>query len=134
MLYESDTWPIKEGNVIRIEKNGAMKFMCMYNAGRKVRNSSVEFTNRLQLNPLGKYLQDRRLTIFNQCFTSIPPENIRKSGFYDLEKMEESSYPSKRRKSEALGRLPKRIPRKTWSEAIKRNMEKWKVSKRLRFF
>ena len=61
MLYESKTWSLKEGYVIRLERNDARTVGWMGNIRPKDRNFAEELRTRLKLNSMRECLQDRRL-------------------------------------------------------------------------
>ena len=66
MLYGSGTWPVKEEDVIRLERNGARMVRWMYSVRPEDRSSVQELMTRLKLKSVRECLQDRRLQWFGQ--------------------------------------------------------------------
>ena len=112
MLYGRETWPFKEANVVRLERYDARMIKWIYNIWAEDKISAVLLGNRLQLNTMRKCLPNRQLHWLGH-----------------LERMEKILWASKYRKFEVVDSSDRGIPRKTWTEEIRRDLEVWKVSK-----
>ena len=64
MLYESETGPLKEEDVIRLERNGERMIRLICNVRLEDRLTANELRFRLKLNSIWECLQDRRLRWF----------------------------------------------------------------------
>lgn len=102
-LCGSETWPFKEDDVIRVEKNDAMTFRLQCNIRSEEIISALERWNRLELNTVGECFQNRRLRLF-----------------VHLEKLEEISQPSSNcQKREVGSSIASAQLRKKQSEVMK---------------
>ena len=64
MLYASETWPLKEENVIRLDRIDTRIVRWMCNVKPDDRISAEELRSRLNLKSMWEYLKDRRLRRF----------------------------------------------------------------------
>ena len=64
MIYGSETSPVKEENLIRLDRNDARMGRWMFNVGPKDRISAEKLRIRLRSNSSRECLQDRRLQWF----------------------------------------------------------------------
>ena len=78
MLCGSENWPVKKGDLIRIEINYYRMVKWMPNMRRKCKISAEDRRNGLRLNTIRKCLQNRSLRWFS-----------------NLERMEKSTWPVK---------------------------------------
>ena len=60
---ESETWPVKEEDVIRLEKNYARIVRSVYNGKSEDEVSAEELCIRLKLYNMKKFFEDRRLVL-----------------------------------------------------------------------
>ena len=59
MLYESETWPGKEEDVIRLDRNDTRMVRWMHNVRSEDRTSAEEQSTRLKLKSMRVCLQDK---------------------------------------------------------------------------
>ena len=64
MLYGSESWPVKEKDVFKVERNDTRIIGWMSNASPEERISAGELRPRLKLKSIRQCLQDRRLEWF----------------------------------------------------------------------
>ena len=64
-LYGSETWPVKEKDVIRLERNDAWMVRWMCNIRPEDSISAEEFKTRLKMNSIRECLQFRRQQWFS---------------------------------------------------------------------
>ena len=64
MLYGSETWPVNEEDVIRLERNDATMIRWLCNVRPEDRIYAEELETRLILKSMRECLQDRRLQWF----------------------------------------------------------------------
>ena len=90
MLYGSETWPVKEERVNRLERHDAEMVRWMYNVTAEDKISIEDLKTRLKLKSRGECLQDTRLQWFG-----------------DLERMDDSAWSSKCRTFKVSGDFPR---------------------------
>ena len=109
MLYGSRNWPVKEGDLIWLERNNARIVRGMLGVRPEDRIYVEESRARLKLESLGECLQGERLQWFGH-----------------LERMEDSGFSSKCRTFKISGSFPRRWPRKTWNEVVRVDLKERK--------
>ena len=60
MRYGRETWPVNEGDVIRVQRTDTRKVRWMCNVRPDDKISAEELRTRLKLNSMREYLQDGR--------------------------------------------------------------------------
>ena len=61
MLYGSEAWPVKEKDVIRLERNDARIVRWMFRIRPEDKTSAEELRTRLKLKSMGECLHDRKM-------------------------------------------------------------------------
>jgi len=110
MLYGSETWPVKEEDVVRLERNDMRMIRWMCGVSLSDRHSSQALRARLGLASIRESLQSRRLRWFGH-----------------VERMGESNWVSKSRTYQVEGRNCKGRPRKTWGEVVRNDLKERNV-------
>ena len=112
MLYGSETWPLKEDDLKRLERNDnrMTRWMCGVTLQQKI--SSSEIRNRLQLCSIRECVKRRRLEWFGH-----------------LERMEIGTWASRCRNIEIEGSVPKGRTKLTWNELIKKDLKDKNLTK-----
>lgn len=105
MLYGSETWAVKEEDLVRLERNDMRMIRWMCNVSLRDRESSDELRSRLGIHNIRDVVQTRRLRWFGH-----------------LERMEEDNWVSKCRGMVVEGTKPRGRPRKTWQEVIRADL------------
>ena len=96
MLYGNQTWPAKEEDVIKLERNDPRMATWMRNVRHEEMIFAEELRTRLNLKSMRKYSQRRRLQWFGH-----------------LERMKEIAWPSKCSTFKVSGSFLGGLPRKT---------------------
>ena len=112
MLYGTETWPVKEKDVSRLEGNDPWMVRWMCNVRPKERISAIELRTRLKLKSMRQCLLDRRLQSFGH-----------------LEKMEEGARSSKCRAFKVSNSFPQGQQRKTWNVVTRKDLKERNVIK-----
>ena len=61
IFYESQVWPVKEEDMVKLERNAAKMVRWIINVGSENRISEEELRTRLKLKSIKECLQDRSL-------------------------------------------------------------------------
>ena len=102
MLYGSETWTVKRGDAIRLQRNDARMARWMCNIRPENRIVAEGIRTRLELKNMKECLQDRKLQWFGH-----------------LERMEESARFDKGTTFKVSSSFPRGLLRKTWPEVFR---------------
>ena len=114
MMYGSETWPVRVEDICCMERNDMRMIRWMCNVSLKDRLRSDELRGRLNLESIGRCVQNRRLRWFGH-----------------IERMDESAWVSRCRAVEVAGSVGRGRPKKTWEEVIRMDLRERRVSKDL---
>ena len=114
MLYASETWPLKEEDLARLERNDAsmVRWMCRVKLNDHI--PSRVLRDRLRLVSVRELIQTKRLSWFGH-----------------LERMDDNNWVSKCRHCVVDGRSVKGRPRKTWNEVVRNDLKEKNLDKEL---
>ena len=107
MLYGSETWPVKEEEVCRLEHTEMQMVRWMCNVSLRDRRPSEELRNRLGIESISCVMRQMRLRWFGH-----------------IERMDMDNWVSKCRNVEVNGARGRGRPRKTWNQVIQGDMRK----------
>ena len=112
MLYASETWPVKEEDLSRLERNdnSMLRWMCRVKLSDHV--SSKDLRCRLRLVSVRALIQSRRLSWFGH-----------------VERMDDDNWVSKCRSYAVEGRSVRGRPRKTWNEVVRNDLKEKNIDK-----
>ena len=112
MLYGSETWPIKEDELRKLEsnENRMVRWMCGVSIDKRIQSSDLR--KRLGIQCIRDEIQRKRLQWFGH-----------------LERMDENDWPSKCRRITLDGVLPKGRPKKTWNELVRKDLQEKNITK-----
>ena len=105
VLYGSETWPVKEEDLVRLERNDMRMVRWMCNVTLKDRKSSEELRDRLGLVAIRDCVQRGRLRWFGH-----------------VERMNDDNWVKKSREIAVEGRRGRGRPCKTWKEVVQADL------------
>ena len=105
VLYGSETWPVKEEDLARLERNDMRMVRWMCNVTLKDRKSSEELRDRLGLVAIRDCVQRGRLRWFGY-----------------VERMNDDNWVKKSREIAVEGRRGRGRPCKTWKEVVQADL------------
>ena len=114
MLCGSETWPVKEEDMIRLERNDTRMVGRMSIMRSENRISAENLRSRLKLSSVRECFQEKRL-----------------QWFHPLERMEKNAWSSNCRIFKVSDSFPRRLLRKTWNEVIRGDLKERENSKDL---
>ena len=114
MLYGSETWPVKEEDVCRLERTEMQMVRWMCNVSLSDRRPSEELRNRLGIESISCVMRQMRLRWFGH-----------------IERMDNNNWVGKCRSFEVDGARGRGRPRKTWEQVIHGNLRKLRLEKGL---
>ena len=114
MMYGSETWPVRAEDMCCMERNDMRMIRWMCNVSLKDRLRSDELRGRLNLESIGRCVQNRRLHRFGH-----------------IERMDKSFWVCRCRAFEVSDSFGRGRPKKTWEEVIKTDLRERRVSKDL---
>ena len=114
MLYASETWPLKEEDLSRLERNDAsmIRWMCRTRLSDNI--SSKVLRGRMGLVSIRELIQAKRLRWFGH-----------------VERMDIENWVSKCRSYVVEGDVAKGRPRKTWFEVVRNDLKEKNISREL---
>ena len=114
MMYGSETWPVRAEDMCCMGRNDMWMIQWMCNVSLKNRLRSDELRGRLNLESIGRCVQNRRF-----CW------------FGNIERMDKSFWVSRCRAVEVSSSACRGRPKKMWEEVIKMDLRERRVRKDL---
>ena len=112
MLHGSETWPVRKGNMVALQRAEMRMVRCMYGVKLKDRLPSKELRERLGIHDIALVLQQNRLRWYGHVLRKEDDDWVKRCMEYEVE-----------------GSRPRGRPKRTWRKVVREDCQARKMNK-----